>query len=155
MPFNLHARMHACISAHISPLLNCGLCMHLLPLPPTLCIPHLPHAFHRDIDYPTCLFVHQPHTTGQEVTVVAVGEEYTSWEGFKDEATGETKIGLSYAKLCKFVKPGNTILMSDGTITIKVRIQSIWGYIALLPTFYFLLFLWATNALCLLPVVRS
>lgn len=25
---------------------------------------------------------------GQEVTVVAVGDEYTTWEGYKDEATG-------------------------------------------------------------------
>ena len=41
--------------------------------------------------------------------------------GYKDEATGETVIGLSYDKLCQFVKPGNTILMSDGTITITVR----------------------------------
>jgi pyruvate kinase len=33
---------------------------------------------------------------------------------------GETKIGLSYGKLCQFVKPGNSILLSDGTITIEV-----------------------------------
>lgn len=52
---------------------------------------------------------------------MAVGADYTSFEGYKDEATGETVIGLSYAKLCQFVQPGNTILMSDGTITITVR----------------------------------
>ena len=50
--------------------------------------------------------------------MVAVGEAYTEFEGFKDEATGETVIGLSYGKLCQYVKPGNTILLSDGTITI-------------------------------------
>jgi hypothetical protein len=27
-------------------------------------------------------------TAGQEVTVVAVGDDYTTWQGFKDEATG-------------------------------------------------------------------
>jgi pyruvate kinase len=58
--------------------------------------------------------------TGQEVKIVAVGADYTSFEGYKDEATGETVIGLSYSKLCQFVKPGNLILMSDGTITITV-----------------------------------
>ena len=52
---------------------------------------------------------------------MAVGAAYTSFEGYKDEATGETVIGLSYDKLCQFVKPGNTILMSDGTITLTVR----------------------------------
>lgn len=38
---------------------------------------------------------------GQTVTVVAVGDDYDKWEGYKDEATGETKIGISYAKLCQ------------------------------------------------------
>ncbi len=38
---------------------------------------------------------------GQMVTVVAVGDDYDKWEGYKDEATGETKIGISYAKLCQ------------------------------------------------------
>jgi len=46
--------------------------------------------------------------------VVAVGDDYTSWEGFKNEATGETKIGLSYAKLCQYLKPGHFILLSGG-----------------------------------------
>jgi pyruvate kinase len=35
--------------------------------------------------------------------------------------TGETKIGLSYAKLCQSVKPGNTILIADGAISIEVQ----------------------------------
>eukprot|EP00798_Chlamydomonas_sp_ICE-L_P001363 gene1363-32726_t len=57
---------------------------------------------------------------GQEVTLVAVGEDYTTWEGFKDESTGETKIGISYAKLCQSVQPGYRILISDGTLVIQV-----------------------------------
>ncbi|KAF8059377.1 hypothetical protein HT031_005182 [Scenedesmus sp. PABB004] len=59
---------------------------------------------------------------GQEVEVVAVGPEaYTSWEGYVDEASGRAVIGLSYDKLCQFLRPGNTILLSDGTITIEVK----------------------------------
>ncbi|WIA15846.1 hypothetical protein OEZ85_012601 [Tetradesmus obliquus] len=59
---------------------------------------------------------------GQAVVVVAVGPEaYTSWEGYVEEDTGRAVIGLSYDKLCQFLKPGNTILLSDGTITIEVQ----------------------------------
>lgn len=50
----------------------------------------------------------------------AVGADYTSWEGYVEEDSGRAVIGLSYAKLCQFLKPGNTILLSDGTITIQV-----------------------------------
>eukprot|EP00878_Enallax_costatus_P046475 GHUV01056509.1.p1 GENE.GHUV01056509.1~~GHUV01056509.1.p1 ORF type:complete len:167 (-),score=44.37 GHUV01056509.1:133-633(-) len=58
---------------------------------------------------------------GQEVIVVAVGpDQYTQWEGYVEEDTGRAVIGLSYDKLCQYVKPGNTILLSDGTITIDV-----------------------------------
>eukprot|EP00798_Chlamydomonas_sp_ICE-L_P012268 gene12268-15414_t len=57
---------------------------------------------------------------GQEVTLVAVGADYVNWEGFKDEETGETKIGISYDKLCQSVKPGFKILISDGTLSIQV-----------------------------------
>mmetsp|Transcript_24730 Transcript_24730/g.44560 ORF Transcript_24730/g.44560 Transcript_24730/m.44560 type:complete len:729 (-) Transcript_24730:1196-3382(-) len=57
---------------------------------------------------------------GQEVVLVAVGDKYTEWEGYKDETTGETKIGISYAKLCQSVKPGNRILIADGTLSIEV-----------------------------------
>ncbi|GLC60287.1 hypothetical protein PLESTB_001594600 [Pleodorina starrii] len=57
---------------------------------------------------------------GQDVTVVAVGAEYDKWEGYKDEATGETKIGLSYAQLCRDVKPGGMIKIGDGLITLEV-----------------------------------
>ncbi|KAG2495346.1 hypothetical protein HYH03_006615 [Edaphochlamys debaryana] len=59
-------------------------------------------------------------TKGQDVTVVAVGDEYTSWQGYNHETTGETKIGLSYAKLCQSVHPGNVILIADGAISIEV-----------------------------------
>jgi hypothetical protein len=66
-------------------------------------------------------------TAGQEVVVTAVGAAYTSWEGYLDEATGRAFIGLSYDKLCQFLKPGNTILLSDGTITIKVCADLHWA----------------------------
>ncbi|KAG2439977.1 hypothetical protein HXX76_004095 [Chlamydomonas incerta] len=56
----------------------------------------------------------------QELTVVAVGDDYDKWEGFKDEATGETKIGISYAKLCQSVSVGSRILVADGSLTIEV-----------------------------------
>ena len=57
---------------------------------------------------------------GQEVTLAAVGAEYTSFEGFKDEATGETVVGCSYAKLCSSVSPGMKILCADGTLSLEV-----------------------------------
>ena len=55
---------------------------------------------------------------GQAIIVEAVGDRYTSWEGYKDE--NETRIGLSYEKLCQSVEPGGKILLADGTITIQV-----------------------------------
>lgn len=54
--------------------------------------------------------------------MVAVGDAYTTWEGYKDEATGETKIGVSYAQLCKDVKEGGRILVADGAVTIQVSL---------------------------------
>ncbi len=33
---------------------------------------------------------------------------------------GETKIGISYAKLCQSVGPGKRILMADGSLVIEV-----------------------------------
>ena len=39
----------------------------------------------------------------------------------QDEATGETKIGLSYDRLCQTVSVGNRILIADGTIVITVE----------------------------------
>jgi len=56
---------------------------------------------------------------GQEVVIEAVGATYTKFEGYKEEG-GETRIGLSYDKLCQSVKPGNLILLSDGSISIRV-----------------------------------
>jgi pyruvate kinase len=32
----------------------------------------------------------------------------------------ETKIGISYGKLCQSVKPGNIVLIADGAISIEV-----------------------------------
>ena len=57
---------------------------------------------------------------GQELTVHAVGADYAKWEGYKDEATGETHIGLSYAHLCRDVKVGGLIKIGDGQITLEV-----------------------------------
>lgn len=55
---------------------------------------------------------------GQDIIVFAAGAEYTTWEGYKTET--ETKIGLSYSKLCQSVQTGNRILIADGTIVIEV-----------------------------------
>ena len=57
---------------------------------------------------------------GQSIIVEAVGDRYTEFEGYKDEETGDTRIGLSYAKLCQSVKAGNRILLADGSISIRV-----------------------------------
>jgi pyruvate kinase len=56
---------------------------------------------------------------GQSIIVEAVGSRYTEFQGYK-EAGGETRIGLSYDKLCQSVKPGNRILLADGSISIQV-----------------------------------
>ncbi|MEW5302336.1 MAG: hypothetical protein WDW36_005135 [Sanguina aurantia] len=55
---------------------------------------------------------------GQTIFIEAVGDAYTSFEGYKTDA--ETRIGLSYAKLCSSVSPGNKILIADGSISITV-----------------------------------
>ena len=57
---------------------------------------------------------------GQDITVVAVGDEFITWEGFKDAETGETSIGVSYSDLCKSVAPGSKILLSGASIAIEV-----------------------------------
>eukprot|EP00983_Pelagomonas_calceolata_P011254 361554-Pelagomonas_calceolata.AAC.4 len=56
---------------------------------------------------------------GQSIIVEAVGAKYMEFEGYKEEG-GETRIGLSYDKLCQSVKPGNLILLADGSISIRV-----------------------------------
>ncbi len=58
---------------------------------------------------------------GQPIFIEAVGDAYTTWEGFKDPVTGETRIGLSYDKLCSSVQAGNKILLADGSISITVN----------------------------------
>ena len=55
---------------------------------------------------------------GQPITVEAVGDKYTEFEGYKTDE--ETRIGLSYARLCQSVHAGNTILIADGSISIRV-----------------------------------
>eukprot|EP00961_Rhodomonas_salina_P109877 1478742-Rhodomonas_salina.1 len=55
---------------------------------------------------------------GQEIIVEAVGDAYTSFEGYKNET--ETRIGLSYGRLCSSVKAGNRILVADGSVVIEV-----------------------------------
>ena len=57
---------------------------------------------------------------GQDIFVVAVGDEYVTWEGFKDAETGETKIGVSYSDLCKSVSKGSKILLAGASIAIEV-----------------------------------
>jgi pyruvate kinase len=57
---------------------------------------------------------------GQEVTVFAAGDSYTSFEGFKDSVTGETVIGCSYAGLASTVSPGDRILFADGMVVLSV-----------------------------------
>ena len=54
----------------------------------------------------------------QPITIEAVGDRYTEFQGYKTDE--ETRIGLSYAKLCQSVKPGNNILIADGSISIRV-----------------------------------
>jgi pyruvate kinase len=54
----------------------------------------------------------------QPITIEAVGDAYTEFQGYKTDE--ETRIGLSYAKLCQSVKPGNNILIADGSISIRV-----------------------------------
>ena len=56
---------------------------------------------------------------GQSIIVQAVGDAYTSFEGYKTAA--ETRIGLSYAGLCQSMTPGKRILLADGTISIEVE----------------------------------
>jgi pyruvate kinase len=56
---------------------------------------------------------------GQEIIIEAVGDMYTQFEGYKTPK--ETRIGLSYGKLCSSVTPGDRILIADGTITVTVQ----------------------------------
>ena len=55
---------------------------------------------------------------GQEILIEAVGDLYDKWEGFKDAS--ETRIGVSYDKLCQSVSVGNRILIADGSICIDI-----------------------------------
>lgn len=57
--------------------------------------------------------------SGEEIILEAVGEAYTTFEGYKTEK--EMRIGISYEKLCTSVRPGNKILLADGTISIEVK----------------------------------
>jgi pyruvate kinase len=55
---------------------------------------------------------------GQEVVMEAVGSQYTEFQGYK--TTDETRIGLSYPKLCQSVTPGNRILLADGIEVLEI-----------------------------------
>lgn len=55
---------------------------------------------------------------GQKIVIEAVGDHYTEFEGFQTEA--ETRIGISYEKLCQSVAAGGRILLADGLITVVV-----------------------------------
>mmetsp|Transcript_51872 Transcript_51872/g.108388 ORF Transcript_51872/g.108388 Transcript_51872/m.108388 type:complete len:557 (-) Transcript_51872:10-1680(-) len=54
----------------------------------------------------------------QEIIIQAVGDKYTEFEGYKNDQ--ETRIGLSYDKLCQSVMPGNRLLLADGSVVIEV-----------------------------------
>ena len=56
---------------------------------------------------------------GETVTVKAVGGAYTTFEGFREN--GASTIGLSYEKLCQSVSVGGTILIADGTLSLRVE----------------------------------
>jgi pyruvate kinase len=58
---------------------------------------------------------------GQQVTVFAAGDSYTSFEGYKDPVTGETVVGCSYAALARTVKPGDRMLFADGSVVFLVE----------------------------------
>lgn len=55
----------------------------------------------------------------QDIIVEAVGDAYTTFEGYKDDK--ETRIGLSYAKLCSSISPGDRILLADGSVAITIQ----------------------------------
>lgn len=55
---------------------------------------------------------------GQEIFIETVGAQYTTWEGFKEGS--ETRIGISYDRLCHVLSPGDHILLQDGTIAVEV-----------------------------------
>lgn len=44
----------------------------------------------------------------------------TNTTPFRSHSPGETRIGISYEKLCQSVAPGKRILISDGTLSIEV-----------------------------------
>jgi pyruvate kinase len=55
----------------------------------------------------------------QAIIIEAVGDKYTTFEGYKDET--ETRVGVSYARLCSSVSTGDRILLADGTLTVVVE----------------------------------
>jgi pyruvate kinase len=55
---------------------------------------------------------------GQEIIVEAVGDAYTTFQGYKNET--ETRIGLSYAKLCQSVGKGALAGVTSCTKTAAV-----------------------------------
>lgn len=54
----------------------------------------------------------------QDIIIEAVGDDYETFEGYK--RVEETRIGLSYSKLCQTVDVGSKILLADGSISIQV-----------------------------------
>jgi pyruvate kinase len=55
---------------------------------------------------------------GQDIILEAVGDKYTEFQGYKTPE--ETRVGISYAKLCASVSPGNRILIADGNLSVEV-----------------------------------
>lgn len=64
-----------------------------------------------------------------QVTLIATLDP--SYEGFKD-AHGGIYVGITYPDLCNAVKPGDTVVLADGTLRLKV--ESIINHESLLAT---------------------
>lgn len=57
---------------------------------------------------------------GEEVIIYAAGDDYTTYEGFRDRESKKTNIGCSYAALASTVSPGDRILFADGMVVLSV-----------------------------------
>jgi pyruvate kinase len=55
---------------------------------------------------------------GQELMMHAVGEQYTTWEGYQDKQ--ETHIGVSYRSFADVLSVGSKFAIADGTLGIQV-----------------------------------
>lgn len=70
---------------------------------------------------------HQPINlvAGQDIIIEAVGDSYVSFEGYKNDS--ETRIGLSYSKLCQSVSEGEN-RMSRCTLHLNTQSNQYWRF---------------------------